>query len=115
MKLWRDLSVPVLPCEHDHADGNWEDLLNITTSLPAPPNRIVFSRLAEGSLWAKLLHLGGFDVLMTPIRAGGGVANRLRCLEPLGSAALLQAPLERRKQRAVGECPDFRTNGKVMK
>jgi hypothetical protein len=28
---------------------------------------------------------------------------------------LLRAPLERRKQQTVGECPDFRTNGKVMK
>jgi len=32
----RDESVPVLPCERDHADGNWENLLNIMTSLPAP-------------------------------------------------------------------------------
>ena len=59
-------NVPVLLCERDHADGNWEDLLMAVAKLPAPPNLIVFSRLADESLWAKVLNLGGFDVLMTP-------------------------------------------------
>ena len=66
LALLRDQSVPVLLCERDHADGNWEDLLKATARLPAPPNLIVFSRLADESLWAKVLNLGGFDVLMTP-------------------------------------------------
>ena len=64
--LSRDQSVPVLLCERDHVDGNWEDLLNTTASLPAPPNLIVFSRLADESLWAKVLNVGGFDVLIAP-------------------------------------------------
>jgi hypothetical protein len=29
----------------------------------------VFSRLADESLWAQVLNLGGFDVLMTPFEA----------------------------------------------
>ena len=58
-----DESVPVLRCERDHAGGNWEDLLNTTASLPAPPNLIVFSRLADESVWAKVLNLGGFEVM----------------------------------------------------
>ena len=66
LALLRDKSVAVLFCERDHADGNWEDLLKATARLPAPPNLIVFSRLADESLWAKVLNLGGFDVLMTP-------------------------------------------------
>jgi len=49
LALLRDQSVPVLLCERDHADGNWEELLNTTASLPAPPNLIVFSRLADES------------------------------------------------------------------
>jgi hypothetical protein len=64
--LLRGQSIPVLLCERDHADGNWEDLLKATMRLPDPPNLIVFSRLADESLWAKVLNLGGFDVLMTP-------------------------------------------------
>ena len=62
----RDQSVPVLLCERDHAGGNWEELLKATAKLPAPPKLIVFSRLADEALWANVLNLGGFDVLMTP-------------------------------------------------
>jgi len=62
----RGQSVPVLLCERDHADGSWEDLLGATAGLPAPPNLIVFSRLADESLWAEVLNMGGFDVLITP-------------------------------------------------
>ena len=69
LALLRDQTVPVLLCERDHADGNWEDLLKATARLPAPPNLIVFSRLADQSLWAQVLNLGGFDVLMTPFQA----------------------------------------------
>jgi DNA-binding response OmpR family regulator len=66
LALSRDESVPVLRCERDHADGIWEDLLNATASLPAPPNLIVFSRLSDESVCAKVLNLGGFEVLMKP-------------------------------------------------
>jgi hypothetical protein len=69
LALLRGQGVPVLLCERDHADGNWEDLLKATARLPAPPNLIVFSRLADESLWAQVLNLGGFDVLMTPFEA----------------------------------------------
>jgi len=62
----RDQRVQVLLCERDYADGTWEDLLKAAATLPDPPNLIVFSRLADESVWAKVLNLGGFDVLMTP-------------------------------------------------
>ena len=63
------LAVSPLPADRvrlREIDGNWENLLKATARLPAPPNLIVFSRLADESLWAKVLNLGGFDVLMTP-------------------------------------------------
>jgi DNA-binding NtrC family response regulator len=69
LALLRDQSVPVLLCECALADGNWEDLLKAVAELPAPPKVIVYSRLADESLWAKVLNLGGFDVLMTPFEA----------------------------------------------
>ena len=56
LALLRDQSVTALLCERDHADGNWEDLLSATARLTTPLNLI----------WAKVLNLGGFDVLMTP-------------------------------------------------
>jgi hypothetical protein len=64
--LLRIQNIPVLLCECDHAAGSWEDLLSATAKLPAPPNIIVFSRLADESLWAEVLNMGGFDVLITP-------------------------------------------------
>jgi hypothetical protein len=63
----RGQRVQVLLCERDQADGTWEDLLKAAAKLPDPPNLIVFSRVADESLWAKVLNLGGFDVLMTPL------------------------------------------------
>ena len=69
LALLRNQRVAVLLCERDHSDGNWEDLLKAVAELPAPPKVIVYSRLADESLWAKVLNLGGFDVLMTPFEA----------------------------------------------
>jgi DNA-binding NtrC family response regulator len=65
LALLRGLSVPVLRCERDQADANWEDLLKAMARLPAPPNLIVFSRLADESLYGSA-ESGGFDVLVTP-------------------------------------------------
>jgi len=64
----RDHSVPVLLSDRDHADGNWEELLNAMATLSAPPKLIVFSRLADESFWAEVLNMGGFDVLMKPFQ-----------------------------------------------
>ena len=69
LALLRSHTVSVLLSERDHADGNWEGLLNATARLPAPPKLIVFSRLADESLWAEVLNMGGFDLLMTPFEA----------------------------------------------
>ena len=83
LALLRNQRVAVLLCERDQADGNWEDLLKATARLPDPPNLIVFSRLADESLWAKVLNLGGFDVLRR-LSSRRGLASHLRRLEPLG-------------------------------
>jgi hypothetical protein len=66
--MFRDQSVPVLLCERerDCGDGNWQDLSAAMAKLPAPPNLIVFSRLAAA------------------LRARGNLASHFRCLEPLG-------------------------------
>lgn len=61
--------VPVVLAEPDLPDGSWRELLNGMASLSAPPNLIVSSRLADARLWAEVLNLGGFDVLITPFEA----------------------------------------------
>ena len=58
----------MLLCERYQADGSWEDLLRATAGLRTPPNIIVFSRLADESLWAEVLNMGGFDVLIKPFQ-----------------------------------------------
>jgi DNA-binding NtrC family response regulator len=58
--------VPVVLSETELSDGSWRELLNGMTRLSAPPNLIVSSRLGDDRLWAEVLNLGGFDVLMTP-------------------------------------------------
>lgn len=69
LALLREQDFPVLLCERHQPDGSWEDLLAATAGLPAPPKLVVFSRLADESLWAEVLNMGGFDVLITPFEA----------------------------------------------
>jgi len=61
--------VSVVLSESQLPDGSWRELLNGMASLSVPPNLIVSSRLADDRLWAEVLSLGGFDVLMTPFEA----------------------------------------------
>jgi DNA-binding response OmpR family regulator len=58
--------VPVVLAEADLPDGSWRELLNGMARLSAPPSLIVSSRLADNRLWAEVLNLGGYDVLVTP-------------------------------------------------
>jgi len=66
LALLHGQSFSVLLCERQHADGSWEDLLDTTAALASPSNVIEFSRLADESLRAEVLNMGGFDVLITP-------------------------------------------------
>jgi len=58
--------VAVLLCERDQPDGCWHDLLEATAKHAPPPSLIVYSRLADEYLWAEVLNLGGYDVLIKP-------------------------------------------------
>jgi DNA-binding response OmpR family regulator len=64
-----DSDTAVVICERDLPDGDWKLVLNRFDSLPAPPNLIVTSRLANDELWAEVLNLGGYDVLAQPFDA----------------------------------------------
>ena len=66
LKVLRDHPVAVAICERELPDGSWRDLLEAGMALPAPPSVIVCSRLADESLWAEVLNLGGYDVLVKP-------------------------------------------------
>ena len=51
-------------------DGqSWRDILDEIATLPQPPPLLVASRLAENRLWAEVLNLGGYDLLVLPFQA----------------------------------------------
>jgi DNA-binding NtrC family response regulator len=69
LRLLSNEPVPVVICECDLPDGNWKVFLDEVEKLPYPPHVIVSSRLADARLWAEVLNIGGYDVLMTPFDA----------------------------------------------
>lgn len=64
----RESAAAVVICERDLSDGDWRLILGASALLAHPPSLIVISRLADESLWAEVLNLGGWDVLGKPLR-----------------------------------------------
>ena len=62
--------VGVVITDAELPDGNWQGLLEAVSRLPGFPSLIVSSRLADERLWAEVLNLGGYDVLLTPFEPG---------------------------------------------
>jgi DNA-binding NtrC family response regulator len=56
----------VILCESTLTDGTWKDILYVTQSIRLQPNLVVASRHADEYLWAEVLNLGGYDVLVKP-------------------------------------------------
>jgi DNA-binding response OmpR family regulator len=73
VRCWRDAlahlsehRTPVVVCERDLPDCTWREVLSELARFPDPPLLVVTSRLADEHLWAEVLNLGGYDVLMKP-------------------------------------------------
>jgi DNA-binding response OmpR family regulator len=60
------LGPAILICERDLPDGTWKDVLHRMESMVNPPLILVVSKHADDSLWAEVLNLGGYDVLLKP-------------------------------------------------
>jgi two-component system NtrC family response regulator len=64
----------LLSCERVHvllsecrlSDGDWKDLLSATAKIPDAPQLIVISRDGDERLWAEVLNLGAWDVIVKP-------------------------------------------------
>ena len=56
----------IILCECKLPDGNWTEILNRIESAAGQPLLIVTSRIADVSLWAEVLNLGGYDLLAKP-------------------------------------------------
>jgi CheY-like chemotaxis protein len=76
----------VVVCEQELPDGGWRDVLeNLQKRGDAPP-LVVTSRLADDSLWAEVLNLGGYDLLPKPLerREAERVVVEQLCRAPMG-------------------------------
>jgi DNA-binding response OmpR family regulator len=66
LAVLRDNTIPVVICESEMPGNTWKGVLEELGNLPEAPLLIVTSRLADEHLWAEVLNLGGYDVLMKP-------------------------------------------------
>lgn len=64
-----EISVPIVLCDCDLMPRAWQAVLEHVSVLPDPPLIIVTSRLADERLWAEVLNLGAYDVLVKPFDA----------------------------------------------
>jgi CheY-like chemotaxis protein len=56
----------IILCECNMPDGTWIEILNQVSGGGHDPLLIVTSRLADVSLWAEVLNLGGYDLIAKP-------------------------------------------------
>ncbi len=62
----REHALGVVIADAELADGYWTDLLEGLSGLACPPHLVVSTPMADERLWAEVLNLGGYDVLLTP-------------------------------------------------
>lgn len=56
----------VVICEKSLPDGDWRDILRSVRYFKESPPVVVVSESADESLWAEVLNLGGYDVMLKP-------------------------------------------------
>jgi FixJ family two-component response regulator len=61
--------MPVVICESHLPDAQWGQVLSELSGMPDAPVLIVTSPVADDALWAEVLSLGGYDLLMKPFDA----------------------------------------------
>ena len=66
ISLLRKVPIGVVVCHGQHNHCGWKELLQELSYLPKPPHLVVSSKDADDSLWAEVLNLGGYDVLVRP-------------------------------------------------
>lgn len=65
----RDHTVGVMIASASLPDGTWRSLLSELSLSANAPNLIVTSRMADERLWAEVLNMGGYDLLVVPYDA----------------------------------------------
>jgi len=59
---------PIVISGRTFPDGEWRDIWNRLRAQSRPPMFILASRLLDEHLWAEVLNLGGYDLLLKPFR-----------------------------------------------
>jgi len=81
--ILRKGEVQVVLCDAHLPDADWKKFLEIKSAFPNPPEVIVLSRRADERLWAEVLNLGAWDVLLKPFPPQRPVPGGSCCLAPL--------------------------------
>ena len=68
-KFLETTPVRVVIAESDLPGGGWRQMLEDLRQSANPPLLLVTARLADESLWAEVLNMGGYDVLAKPLDA----------------------------------------------
>ena len=68
LKAVKRYRVSAVLFDHDTHTGHWQALLRDFAGIDRAPALIICSRRADERLWAEVLNLGGFDVLITPLQ-----------------------------------------------
>lgn len=69
LRVLRRDPVPVVITEENLPDGDWKLLLSALASQSPRPELIVYCDRLDDELWAEVLTLGGYDVLLGPLEA----------------------------------------------
>jgi len=88
-------SVPDLVlCEKDLPDGTWKDVFRAAEGQPGCPAVVVVSRKSDERLWAEVLSIGAYDMLLKPFDPSE-VRRMIRCAcyrdMPVHAAAIAAA------------------------
>lgn len=67
LEFLHDSVAPVVICETELPDGDWQQVLYHLGRMECPPLLVVTSRMADERLWSEVLNLGGYNVLAKPL------------------------------------------------
>jgi DNA-binding response OmpR family regulator len=91
LRVFRGKERPlVVTCESELPDGSWRDVFQfLATKVKNPPPLVVVSRQADEALWAEVLNVGGYDVLLKPFD-GAEVHRVMNMARLYGATAIAQ-------------------------
>ena len=61
--------ISVILCDQEFSDGDWKTVLREIVEIENPPLLVITTREDDDVLWAEVLNLGGYDVLLKPLDA----------------------------------------------